>query len=861
MPKLEIIAGPDAGLIIDLTHRFTTIGRQKGCEIVLDDTQSSRKHTKISYVNDKYVIEDLESRNGTYLNGNRVEKAELKDGDEIQIGNTYLRFKHVPETDDKGKVLEPILATKKSREIDISKLSIRGYEIVELIGKGGMGYVCKARQLSMDRIVAIKVLHEKFVDNPEFVARFISEARAAGKLNHPNVIQVHDVGQYNNIYFFSMEFLDGRTVLDMLREKKYLPVAEAVRIVLEIAKALDFAHKHHIVHRDVKPDNIMVTPDGKVKLADLGISKAFDEGAAASNVVLGSPHYMSPEQAMGTRVDGRADIYSLGATFYHMIVGDTPFSGVSVSEILKAHVAAPLPGFKNGMQSIPSKVSSIIQKMLAKKPEERFQSAKDLIVELERIHDKLSPKRTLKADLGLKKLAEEKVRESSKKQRVIFAIVAVVILAIAAASYAFFKKSDDPAPSGVPTTIAVTTEHTEPIEVPQELKDKYAELQMRLGNNDHDKARELCSEILERWPEHKTYTDKVAVDQKKLDQMLAEQFITELSKAYNQLLHDLLSVSLEERLQKIQKFRAENIKTFARYGEEKECKRIITLIDELEANTKREHEKAIETALERLRAELEVHLDKREYFTAEQKVKEFRVLYNSMYGQQIDSLLKKLIDSEEKHFKDILAQADGEAAKNRISLAIVLLKDYIKAQEGRPYVAQAREALKSYTAKLDAVWGRAVKVAETAERDFDFGTALREYDALKRQVDLDEERLKDINRLIEVTNAEFALFNRLKDTIKSKAPITLTFDITGDLKSEFSEWSITDADNTKVVFTRSKGITREIKWSVISGSAFEKLVNKVLGTLKTKSEIHSFARMLRLKGEVMRADELEATAK
>ena len=219
----------------------------------------------------------------------------------------------------------------------------------------------------MDRIVAIKILNEKFSNNPAFVARFISEARAAGKLNHPNVIQVHDVGQYNNIYFFSMELLEGKTVLELLREKKHIPVADAIYYTIETAKALEYAHRLGIIHQDVKPDNIMVTTVNQVKLADLGISKVYDaNNDAVDNEVMGSPHFMSPEQAQGKKVDGRSDIYSLGVALFQMLAADTPFSGVSIQEILKKHVSAPTPSVRDINPKIPSKLANIVMKMMQK---------------------------------------------------------------------------------------------------------------------------------------------------------------------------------------------------------------------------------------------------------------------------------------------------------------------------------------------------------------------------------------------------------------------------------------------------------------------------------------------------------------
>ena len=360
MPKLKVVEGPEAGREFELSGATATIGRSPGCEIRLDDGKTSRQHAEVLNEDGKLVLRDLGSRNGTYIAGKKISEVVLEHDLKVAIGNNVLVFEAERETDEQGNLMEPILATRKGQELDITKIAIKGYDIIEVVGKGGMGYVCKARQVSMDRLVAIKILNEKFADNPAFVARFISEARAAGKLNHPNVIQVHDVGQYNNIYFFSMEYLEGNTVREILKNKKHIAPVEAIRVTMEIAKALDYAHRLGIIHQDIKPDNIMVDKNGQVKLADLGISKVYEENAAELNEVMGSPHFMSPEQALGKPVDGRSDLYSLGVSLFQMLAGDTPFSGVSIQEILKKHVNEPVPNVRDFNSQVPGKVASVI---------------------------------------------------------------------------------------------------------------------------------------------------------------------------------------------------------------------------------------------------------------------------------------------------------------------------------------------------------------------------------------------------------------------------------------------------------------------------------------------------------------------
>jgi serine/threonine protein kinase len=260
--------------------------------------------------------------------------------------------------------------------------TLEGYEIVEFLGKGGMGSVYKARQVSMDRFVAIKILNEKLVKDREFIERFLHEAKAAGRLNHPNIIQVIDVGLSNGTYFFSMEYVDGPSVSRILKENGKIPAEDSLDIVVATAEALAFAHRNAMIHRDVKPDNIMINSDGHVKLADLGLARNPDEEMVdvvnGKKIVWGTPSYMSPEQAMGMKLDGRSDLYSLGATWFHMLAGRPPFEGKSGPETMQQHISAPLPSLLEVNRDVPAEVIAMLEKLLRKRPEDRFQAGDDL---------------------------------------------------------------------------------------------------------------------------------------------------------------------------------------------------------------------------------------------------------------------------------------------------------------------------------------------------------------------------------------------------------------------------------------------------------------------------------------------------
>jgi serine/threonine-protein kinase len=369
--KVVVKSGRNTGAEFKLNGDHLLIGRRSACPIPIADTKASREHAVILRKDGEFYLQDL-SRNGTLLNGMPASKTafvnKLKFGDQIRIGDTVLEV-----VDEKS---EPI------------GIEIPGYHIIEKIGQGGMGMVYKAKQLSMDRIVAMKVLNDKYSANSEFVDRFIREARAAGKLNHPNVIHVHDISRANGRHYFSMEFIDGASLKDMLRVEKKINCKKALDIVLQCARALEFAHACQIVHRDVKPDNIMITREGIVKLADLGIAKTFEESVPAAKEhrrVMGTPHYMAPEQALGKPIDHRVDIYSLGATFYHILTGSTPFNGSTAHAILKAHIQESLPPIQDLNAEVPDPVCFIIERMMAKLPEKRYASMTKLIEDMERV--------------------------------------------------------------------------------------------------------------------------------------------------------------------------------------------------------------------------------------------------------------------------------------------------------------------------------------------------------------------------------------------------------------------------------------------------------------------------------------------
>ncbi len=263
---------------------------------------------------------------------------------------------------------------------------IGGYEIMGKLGEGGLGVVYKARQLSMGRIVALKVLHERWVTDDEFRKRFLVEARLVGRLSHPNLIQVIDVGRYKSTLYFSMEFVDGEPVDATLDREGRMDLQSTVSIAIQVSSALEYLHQRRIVHRDVKPGNIMVTKGGIAKLGDFGFVKSSLESVLSTEgEVLGTPDYISPEAAKGEKnLDFRSDLYSLGTTLYHMLSGNPPFGG-SVSDVMDQHIKTEPKPISAIVKELPDKMVEVVERLMKKKPTDRYQNFSELLNDLDEV--------------------------------------------------------------------------------------------------------------------------------------------------------------------------------------------------------------------------------------------------------------------------------------------------------------------------------------------------------------------------------------------------------------------------------------------------------------------------------------------
>jgi eukaryotic-like serine/threonine-protein kinase len=259
------------------------------------------------------------------------------------------------------------------------------YEVIRELGQGAMGVVYQAKDPLIDRIVAIKTINLGLAQEgkDEYEGRFYQEAKAAGRLNHPNIVTIYDVGKSGDVAYIAMEFLQGRELRDIMNDAGLLPVDHVLDMVAQVASGLAYAHEYDIVHRDVKPSNIMVIRDGHVKITDFGIARMASAGVRTqTGMVLGSPKYMSPEQVMGKPLDQRSDIFSLGVMLYEMLTGAAPFNGDNVNSIMYQTLNGTPALPHNINPDVPEMLNFIVAKALAKGVDDRYQNAKDLAADL-----------------------------------------------------------------------------------------------------------------------------------------------------------------------------------------------------------------------------------------------------------------------------------------------------------------------------------------------------------------------------------------------------------------------------------------------------------------------------------------------
>ncbi len=549
MPRLLIEKGPDRGKSLELKiGDQVVVGRDVAANLQLSDVMCSRKHFLIASKGSVFGLKDLGSANGTQVNGKTADgPVKLANGDMIQCGETMLSW---------------LADEADSKQGGLIGQQVGGYRIEQRLGRGAMGTVYKAIQLSLGRVVALKVLSPDLVKDAKFCEMFLKEARAAGALNHPNIIQVYDVGEEKGQYYFSMEFASKGSVLDQLNSAKRIELPRAVVIIKDACRALDYGERKSLVHRDIKPDNLMVMEDEAVKLGDLGLAMSAQELQGEQAGVFGTPHYIAPEQAMGKPIDHRADIYALGATFYRILCGQTLFTGQTVKEILKKQVRDPHPPITTHLPDCPPAIVTIIDKMLAKNPAERYQHASDVLNDLENWQSLAQKRGQTEASVFAKpvkgpsaEMQEQLVASAQKRNLMLAAIAAVVgVAALAIILWVFAFDTGNGAASNSNSPIAGTNTNAPPANTPpaNTLSDAQKNADIRLNrvmiladerarNLEYQKAIEMLEQAVKENPDStligearkmiELYKTKVTEDTDQVNALREEWSKTQRDKA------------------------------------------------------------------------------------------------------------------------------------------------------------------------------------------------------------------------------------------------------------------------------------------------------------------------------------------
>jgi|GEM_PF-5612130 len=340
---------------------------------------------------------------------------------------------------------------------DISGTTLGNYKLIRKIAQGGMGVIYEATQINLDRKVALKILTAELATRPEFLQRFEREAKSAASLNHPGIVAVYDFGEADGRRFIIMEFIDGENLSEYISKRGKIPVENALAIVEQAAQALKVAAEKSIIHRDIKPSNLMLTRDGRVKVADMGLAKVLTENSelTMSSVSIGSPHFIAPEQAGDSKnADHRVDIYSLGVTLLYFVTGKHAFDGDSPISVVLAHATKPLPTGADLGTELPAEVEALIKRMTAKNPDERYQTYDELLADLQLVQRGYLPMTAPETELPQ--------GNSQKKPGVGFAVAIVLIAAIGGVVFFATKKSPEPVSKTV-TANPVSTPAATPV--------------------------------------------------------------------------------------------------------------------------------------------------------------------------------------------------------------------------------------------------------------------------------------------------------------------------------------------------------------------------------------------------------------
>ena len=350
------------------------------------------------------------------------------------------------------------------------------YEIIRSIGEGGMANVYLARDIILNRLVAVKILRGDLAEDEKFVRRFQREAIAASSLNHPNIVELYDVGEDNGKYFIVMEYVEGKTLKSLIKKRGALTLPEVVDIMLQLTSAIAKAHESYIIHRDIKPQNVIIMEDGRVKIMDFGIASQLNSNELTqTNSVMGTVYYLPPEQANGTASSFKSDIYSLGILMYELVTGSVPFKGDSPVEVAIKHMKNPLPSITDPYPEIPQSVENVILKASAKNPKNRYNNVEEMHDDLLTVLDKsrfnepkvkyIYPENDFEDDMPKEKRSDrtknkEENRKNKKMNKALIVIGSIIAVLVATVVFItliypkFFAKADIEIPDVTDMTVA-----------------------------------------------------------------------------------------------------------------------------------------------------------------------------------------------------------------------------------------------------------------------------------------------------------------------------------------------------------------------------------------------------------------------
>ena len=376
-----------------LTDSEVVLGRHRDNAMQIDDGKASRRHCRVFTKPDGTVwVEDLESANGTALNSEKlISPRKLVDGDHIIIGKAKVRFFSDVITEEKTPL---VVATSAPVEpqILIDHL-VAGYRLMSVIAAGHIATAYRAEQESMNRLVVVKIFHAEVLQRDlQFAERFLTGARRASRILHPNVVQIYECGQNDGVLWCSMELVEGETLEDLITRDGRLPIMLALVVAEQIATALQITHGNDLVHGEVNPANVMLSAEGKVKLLNVGLVSVFKSGrqAGSKKCLLSNPWYLSPECAKGETVTAKSDIYSLGCVLFHLLTGHPPFDDDSPKAILKAQLEQPIPNAIDTVPELPKKIDEVLHGMLSKNPEWRHASMEEVLTDLRAVREVVS---------------------------------------------------------------------------------------------------------------------------------------------------------------------------------------------------------------------------------------------------------------------------------------------------------------------------------------------------------------------------------------------------------------------------------------------------------------------------------------